>query len=133
MIIEHFGLERAVLSTGPRLNTARGLSAAVKIGGRLFVFGGFDGKTSFSSTEVLELDTMMFKSGPAMLSMRQACCAIALDARRVLVLGGCENATSEILDAETLTFTKGPTMISPRTTCAIVALDANRVLVLSSA
>ena len=79
------------------------------------------------------MDTMAFTEGLGMLSVRGACVAIAIDARRVLVVGGATPEgplnTTEILDLETLTFTAGPNMQSARLSCAVVALDARRILV----
>ena len=107
--------------------------AAVHSGRRVFVFGVF-------TTQVLDLDDMVFTEGPPMLSVRIGCAAIAIDAHRVLVVGG--NAcvlkwdvagvsfnTTEILDLEKLTFTAGPNMHLGRAYCAVVALDARRILV----
>jgi hypothetical protein len=68
-----------------------------------------------------------------MRSERGCCAVVALDARRILVVGGQDNdgalASTELLDLGTMAFTPGPTMRSLRFACAAVRLDAHRCLV----
>jgi hypothetical protein len=82
-----------------------------------------------SLTEVLDLNTMTFTRGPKMFENREGCVAVALDSRRILVIGGAFLKTSEILDVDTLTLTPGPSMHFKRRGCAAVSLDAKRLLV----
>ena len=148
--LDYFGLETAVLtvpwfegaafSRFPNLNTPWPwtVCAAVQVGRRVCVFsGGKIGRgrlLAFGSTVLFNLDTMSFVRGPAMLSRRFEFAAVALDAHRVLVVGGNTPPTpglktSEILDLNTLRFRPGPTLQSKRSRCAVVALDARRILV----
>jgi hypothetical protein len=74
---------------------------------------------------------MRFSAGPRMLSRRFYCTAAALDARRILVVGGCDEGnqslrTAEILDLETMIFAPGPEMLSKRCGCSAVALENPR-------
>ena len=54
-------------------------------------------------TQVLDLETMEFEAGPTMEIARGGCAAVAIDACRVLVIGGEDNqtclASTEILAA----------------------------------
>merc|ERR1712167_47810 len=54
---------------------------------------------------------------------------VALDARRILVIGGFNDgealATTEVLDLETMTFALGPNLNTARSGCAAVKLIEN--------
>mgnify|MGYP000485568412 CR=1 FL=1 len=116
---------------GPVMGERRPGCAAVSVGGRVVVFGGDSGWTALNTT--LLLDTQTMAAGPNMLTGRLGCAAVAIDADRVLVVGGIGGGfpfnTTEILHLSTLTLTPGPNMQSARNGCAAVALDARRILV----
>ena len=66
-----------------------------------------------------------------MLSPRNLCAAVVLDARRVLVIGGMSDddtclATTEVLGTGTMVFAPGPSMQSQRAQCAAVLLPGER-------
>ena len=125
---------------GSGMNSMRRWCAAVLYGRSVVVFGGMDmNVASMDTTEVLDLDDAgtteaSFTAGPTMATTRFGCAAVRLDARRVLVVGGCDGGdknldSTEILDFETMRFSAGPRMLSKRVYCAAVALDARRILV----
>jgi uncharacterized coiled-coil protein SlyX len=123
------------------LNSRRYWCAAVLHGRRVLVFGGVDGSgAALNTTEVLDLNACgASTAGPPMATSRKGCAAVWLDARRVLVIGGCRcraysagphpTSTTEIFDLETMCFSVGPRMHLPRFDFAVVALDVGRVLV----
>jgi hypothetical protein len=92
-------------------------------GYQLLVCGGSDGATVLSSTEILDLSTMTFSSGPCMGSGPRVFAAAApIDEGRILVLGGsdddCQLETTEVLDVAAMTFSPGPKMRMRRESCA---------------
>lgn len=128
-------LEDAVFIRGPEITSnCRNNCAAVLNGRNVYVIGGYDGEAhSQATTEVLNLDTMVFSKGPAMHSIRSNHAAIRLDANRILVVGGhttqnCLN-TTEILHVDTMRFELGPNLLEARENCSLIALDTHRVLV----
>jgi hypothetical protein len=68
-----------------------------------------------------------------MQSARDNCAAVALDARRFLVIGGYNSrsyfSSTEILSLDTMAFAPGPAMATPHYGSAAVALDEHRVMV----
>jgi hypothetical protein len=94
-------------SRGPTMRVARWGCAAVRLGGDsrrrcLLVIGGLgpDRAIRLKTTEVLDLETMEFADGPAMLAEHAGCAAVADDAGdRVLVLGGRRSVEIEVLEA----------------------------------
>jgi hypothetical protein len=133
--LDDTGTTEASFTAGPTMATARQGCAAVRLDARrVLVVGGTDEYNSYArslnTTEVLDLETMRFSAGPTMLSKRYECSAVALDARRILVVGGCDESvstlkTTEILDVATMTFAPGPDMLSARYGCSAVALLEN--------
>jgi hypothetical protein len=104
----------------------------VFVGGRVFVFGGLSGASTLRTTEVLYTQTGLFTAGPNMLTGRQRCAAVLMDAGRVLLVGGYNGAplnTTEILHLSSNTFAPGPDLAFSRVGCAAVLLDAGRILV----
>ena len=99
-------LDTMAFSRGPTMRAARrGCAAVVPLGGdsrgRCLVIGGVGeyGKR-VNTTEVLDLETMEFTDGPAMLVGRSGCAAVADDAGdRVFVLGGLRSVEVEVLEA----------------------------------
>jgi hypothetical protein len=107
---EVLDLDTMIFSSGPTMLTGRFGCAAVLLGGdsrgRCLVVGGSDedgGKVN--TTEVLDLETMEFTEGPAMLAGRAGCAAVADDAgdHRVFVLGGHRSCEIEVLEAAAAT------------------------------
>ena len=73
---------------------------------------------------MLNLDTMTFTAGPSMIAKRAGCCAIRLDARRMLAVGGCDHLlatldTTEVLGLDSMVFTDGPSMLAARSYAAV--------------
>jgi hypothetical protein len=95
---EVLDLDTMKFSPGPTMRTARYGCAAVPLGGGnsrrrcCLVIGGVDDEKytlALSTTEVLDLETMKFTDGPAMLTERAEFAAVADDAGdRVLSIGG---------------------------------------------
>jgi hypothetical protein len=51
----------------------------VAAGGRVVVFGGYAVGTALDSTELLDMQTMAFTTGPVMLTPRFGCAAVQID------------------------------------------------------
>jgi hypothetical protein len=102
---EVLDLDTMTFSRGPTMRAARLGCTAVPLGGdsrrRCLVIGGSDkGGIQVNTTEVLDLETMEFTDGPAMLAEREGCAAVADDAGdRVLVLGGYRTTEIDVLEA----------------------------------
>jgi hypothetical protein len=98
-------LDTMAFSPGPTMRAARWCCVALPLGGdsrgRCLVIGGSStDNTRLDTTEVLDLETMEFTDGPAMLAGRLGCVAVADDAGdRVLVLGGNKGREIEVLEA----------------------------------
>jgi hypothetical protein len=106
---EVLDLNTMTFSPGPTMRTGRYGCAAVPLGGdsrqSCLVIGGFDeDKSKVSTTEMLDLETMEFTDGPAMLAERGGCAAVADDAGgfRVFVLGGGPRGGDDFTEAEVL-------------------------------
>jgi len=94
---------------GPPLGTPRSYFAGVMLNsGNMHVIGGHDGYNFLNTTDVLNLNSMEFTSGPCMRSRRFMCAATAITEDRVLVLGGTEqdldHHTTEMLSLPTYSF-----------------------------
>jgi hypothetical protein len=102
---EVLDIDTMAFSRGPTMRMARFGCAAVATGGgdsrHYLVVGGYDDGKKLNTTEVLDIETMEFTDGPAMLTNRTGCAALADDAGdRVLVLGGLRCAEVEVLSSD---------------------------------
>jgi hypothetical protein len=99
---EVLDLDTMTFLRGPTMRTARVGCAAVLLSGDsrrrcCLVIGGKD-VNHLNTTEVLDLETMEFTDGPAMLAGRTGCVAVADAGDRVLVLGGPRSCEIEVLE-----------------------------------
>ena len=110
---------------------ARRVLVAGGLGGQAFLFGDV---SHLTSTEILDISSMTFSAGPRLLTARMGCAAVALDDRRVMVIGGFSDGehltTTEVLDLATMSWTPGPEMRTARVYHGAVSLDERRVLVM---
>jgi hypothetical protein len=101
---EVLDLDTMTFSPGPTMHASRSMCAAVPLGGdsrgRCLVIGGLDeDRKAVNTTEALDLETMEFTDGPAMLTGRYGIAAVTDDAGdRVLVLGE-NDSKNEVLKA----------------------------------
>jgi len=124
-------------TAGPNLLAHRPDCAAVLLDADCaLVVGGsslFVDEMNLNTTEILHLSTLTLTPGPKLQSTRSGCAAVALDARRILVVGGQSDSiclsSTEILSLDTMVFTPGPAMAAPRQGCAVLALDEFRIMV----
>ncbi|KAJ1448670.1 hypothetical protein M885DRAFT_623227 [Pelagophyceae sp. CCMP2097] len=144
--LEFYGLEdalfgppswtdAAVFRPGPDLVTGRFLTAAVKLRGKIYVFGGYSAEFK-NLAEHLDTETMVFRAGPRTDVERAGCCAAALDDDRLLVMGGTCMArgpalnTTEVLYLSTQNTVKGPMLRGGRNHSCAIKLDKDRIMVL---
>lgn len=97
------------VSPGPPLGTPRSYFAGVMLNaGNLHVIGGHDGYNFLDTTDVLNLSSMEFTSGPCMRRRRFMCAAAAITEDRILVLGGTDlnvdHHSTEVLNLPTYSF-----------------------------
>eukprot|EP00628_Pelagophyceae_sp_CCMP2097_P034198 CAMPEP_0184284062 /NCGR_PEP_ID=MMETSP0977-20130417/65985_1 /TAXON_ID=483370 /ORGANISM="non described non described, Strain CCMP2097" /LENGTH=546 /DNA_ID=CAMNT_0026590073 /DNA_START=1 /DNA_END=1642 /DNA_ORIENTATION=+ len=136
---EIFHLSTLTFTPGPIMLSIRSGCAAVALDARrIVVVGGHDGTSRLSTTEIFSLDTMAFldahvhaRAEVIIATIQLA--AVALDARRIVVVGGHDGtsrvSTTEIFSLDTMAFAPGPTMATPRNGCAAIALDERRIMV----
>ncbi|KAJ1461175.1 hypothetical protein M885DRAFT_507936 [Pelagophyceae sp. CCMP2097] len=122
----------------PRSECAAVLLPSANGNGKVCVIGGCFSRAAaaedFETTEVLDLETMVFSQGPSLLcSKRLGCAAVSLGEGRVWVVGGRDCGgnvdTTEVLDFTTGKTIAGPLLASARGFCAAVRLDEASVLV----
>lgn len=102
-------MPRIACAPGPELPAPRSYFAGVMLNaGNVQVIGGHDGYNYLSTTDVLNLATMEYSTGPSMRKRRFMCSAAALSQDRVIVLGGTDVSTdhqsTEILRLPTYSF-----------------------------
>ncbi|CAK9066503.1 unnamed protein product [Durusdinium trenchii] len=149
-------------SSGPTMGVGRsGCAVAALDERRVLVAGGFDGcrrvgflveprqwiivgvlfdalhirfPQSLDSTELVDPVTLKVVLGPKMGTRRNACAAVRLDAQRLLIIGGSDDASeldsTEVLDLERMVFSPGPRMGTRRNACAASLIDHHRLLVI---
>lgn len=103
------------VETGPMLGTPRSYFASVLLNaGNLQIIGGHDGYNYLSTTDVLNLDTLEFTTGPKMKKRRFMCAAAPIAEDRVIVVGGTEMSedhhSTEMLVMPTYSFVPAPWM-----------------------
>mmetsp|Transcript_71385 Transcript_71385/g.204799 ORF Transcript_71385/g.204799 Transcript_71385/m.204799 type:complete len:477 (-) Transcript_71385:135-1565(-) len=106
---------RLAVSPGPLLATPRSYFASVMLNaGNLHVIGGHDGYNYLDTTDVLNLSSMEFTTGPSMRKRRFMCAATAIAEDRVVVLGGTDvsidHNSTEMLSLPTYSFMPAPWM-----------------------
>eukprot|EP00434_Breviolum_minutum_P006445 symbB.v1.2.005689.t1/scaffold334.1/size226555/12 len=127
-------------SSGPTMAVGRsGCAVAGLDERRVLVAGGFDGcrsaaLRSLDSTELVDPVTLKVIPGPKMGTRRNACAAVRLDAKRLLIIGGSDDSSeldsTELLDLERMVFSVGPKMGTRRNACAASLIDTHRLLVI---
>lgn len=103
----------------------------------LLVLGGEDAAGSLDSTELLDLDAMIFGPGPRLTVRRAGGAAAVLDAQHAVVAGGVDGCiileSTDVLDLTTMTFSSGPILCTRRHLCGAAALGDGRMLVVGGA
>eukprot|EP00913_Durusdinium_trenchii_P006742 g6338.t1 len=116
---------------GPKMGTRRNACAAVRLDAqRLLIIGGSDDASELDSTEVLDLERMVFSPGPRMGTRRNACAASLIDHHRLLVIGGSDGC-SDLESTELLDLMLGtcPQMSAWRSGCTCAPLGPQQLLV----
>jgi len=131
-----FSIDLAIFSPGPEMLLKRhGFGAVVLPESRgVLVVGGYNGRMSLASTELLDLDTQIFSPGPLLESSRGYLDAV-LEVGQVVVVGGytCNediSPTTEVLNPGSNTWSPGPNLVSGRCGYAAVSLSNARILII---
>ena len=114
----------------------RAAAAAVAFNNKLVIFGGYDPDNNrLLSTEEIDVDTGTATAGPDMPFINGFHCAVKLDAKTALIIGGVtdDRTSTYFYDANAKTFTSGPSLMQGRGehACAILDTGTERYVVAS--
>ena len=114
------------------MSVHRQLAAAVAIGDRIMVLGGYAGGDNLASCEAFDLDTIAWSALPSMQTPRYGACAI--DWRgTAFIFGGIHGrvlSSAECFDSKLNRWSAIAPMITPRGFAAAVAVAGRGVLVM---
>ncbi len=115
-------------SSLPNMTTKGDECAAVSVGNKIYVFGGWYG-TYLSSAEVYDVTTQGWTPLPDMKEKRSACAATAVG-NRIYIVGGRDGSTyhssCEVFDTSTNTWSSPiPDIKEKRSSCQAVTIGPN--------
>eukprot|EP00957_Ditylum_brightwellii_P171702 13071522-Ditylum_brightwellii.AAC.1 len=107
------------------MTTKRCGCAAVSMGRKIYVMGGYDGSDSFSSVEVFSPSLRQWISLPPMQTKRSGCAAVSIGGQ-IYVLGGYDGSnyllSVEFFSPASKQWTSLPSMTTKRGCCAAVSM-----------
>lgn len=104
----------------PRMLSRRNRCGCAAVGNKLYVFGGYDGKTALSSCEALDSRTNLWSQIPAMPTSRDGCACVAHESKIYVIGGYCKKNFMNplVFDTESRSWAKAGHLSIPRSDCA---------------